>query len=199
MAALIALHRVLFRSASLALCLSPSQRQSSELFRKVMEAYNRVDRPVKVAAESALRLELVNGSRVISLPGSEETIRGYSSPDLIILDEAARIDPDLYTSVRPMLAVSQGRVLMLSTPYGRTGPFWDAWTTQSEEWERYQIDAYECPRISPQFLHQERLALGQWWFEQEYMCQFNAGEGALFRPEDVDYAFEGEEVEAWTL
>ncbi len=79
-AALVALHQALFTPSSLALLLSPTLRQSSELFRKCMAAYSRLDRPVRVRAESALRLELVNGSRIISLPGESDNVRGYSRP-----------------------------------------------------------------------------------------------------------------------
>src|SRR5437868_15260695 len=66
--AALALHTALFEPNSLVLLLSRSQRQSGELFRKVLEFYNAVDRPVQAAAESSLALELVNGSRVLSLP-----------------------------------------------------------------------------------------------------------------------------------
>lgn len=37
------------------------------------------------------RLELENGSHIISVPGPERTIRGLASVDLIVLDEAARV------------------------------------------------------------------------------------------------------------
>jgi hypothetical protein len=50
--------------------------------------YTALARPVP-AAESALRLELVNGIRVVSLPGDEETIRGLSGVALLVIDEAA--------------------------------------------------------------------------------------------------------------
>jgi phage terminase large subunit-like protein len=133
MAALIAMHVALFQAGSLILCLSPTLRQSSELFKKCLTVYRALDRPVKATAETALSLSLENRSRVISLPGSEETVRGYSKPALIILDEAARIPEALYASVRPMLAVSPGgRILMLSTPYGRQGVFWETWTSSNE-------------------------------------------------------------------
>ena len=69
-------------------------RQSSELFRRVPGFYHGLtalpSRPA-VKLESALRLELENKSRVVSLPGSERTTRGFSRASLIVLDEAARI------------------------------------------------------------------------------------------------------------
>jgi hypothetical protein len=65
-----------------------------------------------------LTLELVNGSRIVSLPENESGIRGFSGVNLLVIDEAARVDDSLYRSVRPMLAVSGGRLVALSTPFG---------------------------------------------------------------------------------
>ena len=119
--AAMALHEVLFRPKSLVLLLSPSLRQSQELFRKVTDFRNRLGEPVPVAEESALRVELQNGSRIVALPGTEETVRGFSGVRLLVVDEAARVDDPLYFSIRPMLAVSGGRMVCLTTPFGKTG------------------------------------------------------------------------------
>ncbi len=60
------------------------------------------------------------------------------------------------------------------------------------------MPATDVPRISAAFLEEERRTLGEWWFEQEYMCRFLDAETQAFRREDVERAFE-EEVEAWEL
>ena len=70
-----------------------------------------------------------------------------------------------------MLAVSAGRLLCLSTPFGKRGFFFEEWTKGSR-WKRFKITADQCPRISPAFLEEERRALGPHWFAQEYMCEF---------------------------
>jgi hypothetical protein len=85
--AVLALQTALLRPRSPVLLLSPSLRQSSELFRKVLDLFNALGRPMRVTAESALRLELANGSRVVSLPGDEKNIRGYSGVALLVIDE----------------------------------------------------------------------------------------------------------------
>src|SRR3712207_1795875 len=118
MTALIALHRALYYPNSLILCLAPALRQSQELFGKVLGFYRDLDRPVAPSAERKLSLELDNGSRIITLPGSEKTIRGFSGTSLLVLDEAARVEDEHYFAVRPMLAVSGGALMMLSTRYG---------------------------------------------------------------------------------
>ena len=73
-------------------------------------SFNLKDVP-ELKAASALRAEMANGSRILALPGSETTVRGYSAADLIVIDEAARVGDSLLQAVRPMLATSQGRLV----------------------------------------------------------------------------------------
>jgi hypothetical protein len=68
--ACLALHTALAQPGALILLLSPSLRQSQELFRKVQDAYRALGHPAPLQAESALRCELAQGSRIISLPGT---------------------------------------------------------------------------------------------------------------------------------
>src|SRR5262245_15768898 len=178
--AALALHRALYEPGSLVLLLSRSQRQSSELFRKVIEFYDAAKRPVQATSESALSLELINGSRVLSLPGQEENIRGFSGVGLLIIDEAARVPDDLYRAVRPMIAVSGGRLILLSTPFGRRGFFHDAWTDYWGGWRRVDVPARQVPRISNEFLQEELRLFGRSWFEQEFNCSFEAVEGLIY-------------------
>jgi hypothetical protein len=117
-AATIAVHEALSAPASLILLLSPSLRQSQEIFRKALDVYHAAGRPTPPDSETRLSLELANGSRVLSLPGTERTVRGYSAVRLLIVDEASRVLDELYGAIRPTLAVSGGRLVALSTPLG---------------------------------------------------------------------------------
>ncbi len=193
----LAAHTALYDPGALVLLLSPTQRQSHELFRKALDAYRSIPTAIPMAQESALRLELENGSRIVSLPGKEETVRGYSGVRLLAVDEAARVPDELYYSVRPMLAVSGGRLVALSTPFGTRGWWFEAWRSQ-ERWERYLVPAGDCPRISAEFLEEERRTMGEWWFAQEYGCEFLDAETQPFAREEVERAF-AEEVEPWDL
>jgi hypothetical protein len=191
MTGLIALHRALYHPGSLILCLAPALRQSQELFGKVLSFYRDLGRPVLPQAERKLSLELENGSRIVTLPGSEKTIRGFSGAALLILDEAARVADELYFAVRPMLAVSGGALIMLSTPYGKRGVFYEEWTG-GHGWERYEVPASQCPRISEAFLEEERRVLPSWVFRQEYECSFEETEDQVFTTEMVEQAVTSE-------
>jgi hypothetical protein len=185
--AVLAVHTALYAAPALVLLLSPGLRQSAELFRKVATVYAATGRRVPAEAESVLRLELANGSRIEALPGSEATVRGYSGVDLLVFDEASRVADPLYFSTRPMLAVSGGRLIALSTPFGTRGWWWDAWE-HGEGWQRVRVPATECPRIAPTFLVEEAATLGEWWYRQEYCCEFMDAEDAVFRQVDIDAA-----------
>lgn len=195
--ALLGLHRALYHQESLVLILSPSLRQSAEFFRTLAGLYTATGATVPPKAESALRLELKNGSRVISLPATEATVRGFAGVDLLIIDEASRVPDPLYASVRPMLATSNGRLVALSTPWGKRGWWSDAWHGP-DVWNRVKVTADQCPRIPPEFLVEERRSLGDWWYLQEYECQFLDAESAAFRSQDIEAAF-SEEIVTWQL
>jgi len=122
-ASILALHRAIFYPDNLVLLVSPSLRQSSELFRKVGEQLKKLQCKPKLLEDNKLSCALDNKSRIVSLPSSEGTIRGYSGASLIIEDEASRVDDELYRAIRPMLAVSNGRLILMSTPFGKRGHF----------------------------------------------------------------------------
>jgi hypothetical protein len=125
-AAAIALEDACTIPGSLDLLVSRSMRQSGELFRKVKEFYH-LTHPLPLTKDTEHELELSNGSRIISLPASAETIVGYSSVYRLILDEAARIPDETYYAVRPMVARSGGSILAITSPFGKRGWFWEAW------------------------------------------------------------------------
>lgn len=177
--AIMALHRALYWPKSLILLISPSLRQSSELFRMVTSFLHTLNERPHLLEDNKLSCTLINKSRIVSLPSKEATIRGFSGANLIIEDEASRVLDDLYIAIRPMLAVSDGKLILMSTPFGKRGHFFTEWD-KGESWERVQVKAAECPRISKEFLEEERLSLGEWHFKQEYDCMFVEASDSVF-------------------
>ncbi len=185
-AAVAAVHAALYERA-LVLVVSPSQRQSQELFRTILQLYRSLGRPVPSESENALSVTLENGSRVVALPADAITIRGYSAAKLLIIDEAAFVGDETMAAVRPMLAVSNGRMLAMSTPFGRRGWFYEA--SRSSEWRVTTVRAEQCPRIPKAFLEAERVAHGDWRYRQEYECEFVDVAGLMFRSDDIEAMF----------
>jgi Terminase large subunit, T4likevirus-type, N-terminal len=188
-AALIALHEALYQAPAMIILVSPSQPQSTELFRKVHDNYKKLPNMPEANQESLTRLALANGSRIVSLPGSERTTRGYSGATLVIMDEAARVPEELLAAVRPTLASTNGRFFALSTPKGKRGWFYEQWT-RGEGWERVQVKADECPRISADFLKEEQAQLGPMVYSQEYECSFIDPETSVFSTDLIQAAMD---------
>jgi hypothetical protein len=187
--ALLGLGAAVFVPGTKVLLVSRSARQSAELFRRVADFHRRLGAPLLVR-RTATELELDNYSRVVSLPCREDTIRGYDNVGLLIIDEAARVPDDLYRAVRPMLAVSNGRLICLSTPFGKRGFFYDGWAHGGDDWHRIEIAAASVPRITPEFLAEELRTLGASYFRQEYGCSFEALEGLVY-PDFARYVVDG--------
>jgi hypothetical protein len=195
---LLALHQALYAPKSLALLVAPASRQSVETFRTCLGLYKALGRPVAPEAENTMALVLENGSRILALPGSETTLRGYGAVSLMVIDEAARVSDLLYHSVMPMLSVSRGRVIAISTPNGRRGWWYAAWSDEGSRWERHVVLAADCPRIASEFLAEQRREMPGWMFAQEYEGVFGDSDRAAFSSEDIEAAF-AEEVRTWQV
>ncbi len=87
-----------------------------------------------------------------------------------------------------MISVSNGRIIALSTPFGKRGWFYEEWT-HGQDWERTQITAAQCPRITEKVLARERQR-GQRWMRQEFECEFVETEESAFAYSDIERAFQ---------
>ena len=193
----LAAHTAVYQPGSLSLLLSPSERQSIELLRKVKEVLAALGTGAEeIEHDNTTAIETTSGSRILALPGKEETIRTYSGVKLIAIDEASRAPDTLYYALRPMLAVSGGRLVLLSTPFGKRGFFFKEWTEGGDDWRRFAIPAERCPRIAPAFLAQERRTLPRHVYRQEYGCEFIEAAGSAFDGDDIAAMFGGLAVEA---
>lgn len=198
-ASIMAVHTCLSQEHSLSILISPSLRQSGELMRSCLALYRALGRPIRATQESALRLELSNRSRIVSLPGTETTTRGFANCTLLCIDESARVPDSLYVAIRPFLATSHnGRMIALSSPAGRRGWWYEAWENGGEEWERYRVKGEDCPRISKAFLESERRALGPAMYAQEYETEFVNDLYSLF-PESYLQRMISESEHQWAI
>lgn len=182
--AVAALHQAAYRPNSTAVVVSPTLRQSGELFRRLTDLRRQL--PLSLEEDNRTSCTIAGGGRVVSLPGTERTVRGLTA-DLVIVDEAARVEPELMDAVRPMLSTTGGRLIMVSTAYGKTGVFYNTWT-QAEGWERTLVTADMVPRISAKFLAQEKAELPMRTYLSEYCCEFVEPEGAVFDHADITAA-----------
>jgi hypothetical protein len=177
--AMLALAEAMFMPGSRVLLVSRSARQSRVLFSIVTDFFSLLKKPLAVRL-TLDELWLSNQSRIYCVPCRDDTIRGYSNISLLVIDEAARVPDIICRTVAPMLAVSDGRMICLSTPYGKRGFFHDYWSTGGTDWARIEVKAERIGRITPDFLARERRTLGDSWYRQEYECSFEAMEGLVY-------------------
>ena len=191
MSSLICLHKALFRPGSLSLIVAPALRQSQENFRKVKDFIELLPggQCPDFDESTKLSLRFANGSRILSLPGGNEgkTIRGFSRPDVIVEDESAQCSDELYAALLPMMATNPGcKLILCSTPFGQRGHFYKIYNEGGPEWLKLRLTAPENPRISPGYLEEQRHSpMGPWYFAQEFLCEFVAGETQLISHESI--------------
>jgi Terminase large subunit, T4likevirus-type, N-terminal len=204
--AAVSLWELLFggNEAALILLVSPSLRQSQELMRKVLDFYRQLEGIDDPEALSSLKLETRSGARIIALPGSSSTVRGYSAVTSIYVDEAAHIDradneegDSILNAVRPALATTNGRLWMVSSPFGRRGQFYKAWNEGGDEWHRVKVPTSECPRVTKEWLEQEEAEMGPMRFKGEYEAEFTDSDAPLFTSDLIEGALSEEVAPLW--
>lgn len=187
-----AIHVALTQPGALILVAAPVGRQSAEFVEKCESFLYRLGIKPRGDGKNSISIRFPNRSRLIGVPGSREAnIRGFSAVSLLIIDEAARVSDELYHAATPMLSVGDGDLWLLSTPYSTTGFFYQEWKF-GEGWEKIAVPATECPRISPEFLENQRTHMGDHRFRREYLCEFHDLGGTLFVRELIDRAFTSE-------
>jgi hypothetical protein len=188
-AAAKAVHRAFTREGCLVLVASPGERQSAEFLRKAAGMIRKLGFAARGDGDNAVSLLLPNGSRIVGLPGTEGTVRGFSAVSLLLIDEASRVEDAMYKALRPMLAVGNGDLWMMSTPRGKNGFFYEAWTHESG-WEKISVAATDCPRIGKDFLEEERGVMGATIFAREYQCCFTDQGGNIFERDLIEAALD---------
>lgn len=166
------LHFAILNPRKQVLVIAPTMRQSKILFDKIDSIFKRVKSLYKlVVVKRSDYLKLDNGSEIYCLPSGEgDTIRGFS-PDMLVKDEAAYIKDKVYFATEPMLLVKDGQYVLISTPAGKIGKFYEHWVEENG-WSKYDIPLTKCPMITPEKVSDLRSKKTDIEFRQEYMAEF---------------------------
>ena len=174
-AAILIVHRLFTHPNATILIVAPAGRQSGETLRKVEDFLRILDLDFTKDGNNPHSAQLSSGSRVVALPAVDGTARGFSAVSMILFDEASRIRDRIYFAFRPMLAVSKGDLILVSTPNGRRGFFYREMTAidaASKKWFRHTGPVTEClARIGLDFLEEEK-SKGDTYYRQEWLCEF---------------------------
>jgi len=185
--ALKAIIQVIRKPESVVAIVSPSQRQSSLVFRYIMNFFksNELLRPEIESKDSRCSqtlIQLPNGSIIYSLPCGNDghTIRGISVPkgSILIVDEAAYIPEKAWESIDYFTATG-GQEILSSTPLGKRGRFYEV--SESNNYKRYVIQSHRNPLISKDWIKSREHLRS---YASEIMADFISGEGKFF-DEDI--------------
>lgn len=165
------------------LIVAPSARQSMELLRKIIDFKNADPAAPRVVRSTLTELELTNGGRVLCAPASSDTIRGFTV-DLLIVEEAAFVLDDVITAILPMRKEG-GRVVMISTPAGRQGIFYDLWLAAKVH--RIFARSVDIPRLTAK-VDFDRRFMPLLKFRQEHLCEFLGSGTPAFDPLSLEAA-----------
>ena len=106
------------------------------------------------------------------------------------LDEAARLPNDVIDAIKPTVAVRRGDWWMASTPRGRRGRFFEAWS-YGPDFLKISAPASDNPRIAPEFVDECRREHGEDYVRQEFECKFLESGVNLMAVDQVDRLVRG--------
>lgn len=156
------------------LVIASVERQAQLLFEKILATVYEMDSKQICKGKdkpTKHKLKLKNKSSIHCLPTglSGYGIRGYTV-DLLIADEAAFIPEDVWVAVSPMLAATGGNMILLSTPFGKGGFFYDCFTDPT--FTTFHISSEDCTRISEEYLIHQRERMSRLQYAQEFLGEF---------------------------
>ena len=199
MAAIKALHAAYFNDNYVIVIISGTKPQSMELIKRMRELMHsaKFDWSVLAPSKKESRTEIViknknnkTFSRIICVPATDGA-RGYTA-NLVIIDEAAFIENGNYifnSVARPMVRFTKGQIILLSTPNGKRGFFWNSFN--SKYWSTYQFDWRVCPVNTEEEMQQLKEgpdAMTTMQFNSEYEAKFVSSQNAYFTHKDIQNA-----------
>lgn len=143
-----------------------------------------------ITSDGKSLLTLSNGSTIRSVPASIRQIRGWPV-DLLILDEAAFIDNEIWEAAEPAILARPGsRVIMTSSPWGSMEHFfrraWNRGTDKPDDWyEAWQWSSYDSPLADAALLDEMRNNRTAEWFRREILGEFTDETGAFFSEKEL--------------
>lgn len=125
------------------------------------------------------KIELVNGSviRTKAVGMSGQGARGFTI-NMLIADEAAFMPEDVWAAVTPMLVTTGGDIILISTPHGKKGFFYDCYhSEQFKTWHINSVDNLTNRPISDDWsLLQRDKAIGHIAAEKKRMSEREFGQ-----------------------
>ena len=169
----------------LVMVISKTERQAGLLFMKILMNIHEIapkqimkgkNRPTKS------KISLYNKSVIHCLPAGDTGygIMGFTI-DLLIADEAAFIPEEVWVSIVPALAITRGKIWLLSTPKLKEGYYYRCF--KDPTFTAFHTSSEDCPRKDEAFLEYQKSWMTKAQYSQMYLGEFVDEIRQFFREE----------------
>jgi len=163
---------------TLTLIVAPSLRQSMIMSDRIGDFLMGLPKPTRLQLIEKLQRTTVRfkkGSRIIALPNSPQLLRGYTANQVICDEGAFFKDDDLvfYNVLYPMLATTDGTLIVSSTPWSKDSVFYRM--CQSKDFSPHiatQAQVVQSGLIKQSFIDEMKAQLPAERFQREFEAEF---------------------------
>jgi len=172
------------------LIVAPSMRQSMIMMDRIQGFLMGMPRKIRQRIIAKMQRTVIwfrNGSQIVALPNSPHLLRGYYAHQ-VITDEGAFFREDelvFYNVLYPMLATTDGQLIVSSTPWGKNTVFYKM--NNDPSFSRHVItveDVVKARLIKRSFVDEMRRQLPPERFRREFLSEFVEDADAYF-PQDL--------------
>lgn len=165
-------------------CISPTLNQARKLYKEILSATQNSG-VIKKKNDSLLEIEFINGSTILFKSAEQrDSLRGYTYTGLLCIDEAAYIQDEVFSIVKPSTDVHKTPVLIVSTPKFRLGFFFELFQkglTGSPNISSYDFNDFDTSELlSASALEMYRQMLPKNQFLTEYLGEFMDSDSSVF-------------------
>jgi len=166
------------------LLVSPAQRQSDMLYKRILTFVAEVPELYESVKRTTAEFTIFqNGSEIHSLP-STSYIRGYTEVTYVFVNEGAYAPDDVFGALMPMLAIKNGTMVIMGTPAGCQGYFWEAFN--NPEWATIQLPSNVNSYITDAWVEEQKKSMRPEEFRTEIEAQFSETMSNFFPPKVVE-------------
>ena len=129
---------------------------------------------IKKVNETDMRIDLVNGAKIFCRGADNpDSLRGIFVSGIVIFDEYADMDPNIWTVMRPAMADKGGHAMWIGSPKGKNH-FYDMYIhgKNNDNWSAYKFTSAEGGQIPAQEIEAARRDMDERTFKQEFLADW---------------------------
>lgn len=163
--------------------IEPVRSQCRRVHKQIVDALEPTGL-MKSSNETSLEIWFNCGSCITLISAEQKkAVRGITCTGLMVFDEAAFIDDDIFQIALPLVNVHKCPKLYTSTPLLQDGHFWKMWTKESSNYHKYdwRLDKYDMSQyITDEMIEEYRETYTPMNFLTEVIGDFCTEQSMVF-------------------